>query len=105
MWIRHFHGYGIGALCPPVSVKLENVFCLLDLIVVVHRWRGVGRHRVTRTLEWVSFWGCWNRDKQGSDDGDDHDDGGTRTVPNALLCLSGLLKMYCLNWKVSNTME
>lgn len=23
--VRHFHGYGIRALCPPVSVKLENV--------------------------------------------------------------------------------
>lgn len=22
VWIRHFHGYGIGAFCPPVSVKL-----------------------------------------------------------------------------------
>lgn len=25
MWIRHFHGYGVGPLCPPISVKLENV--------------------------------------------------------------------------------
>lgn len=40
--IRHFHGYGVGALFPPVSVKLENVFCLLDFIVV-HGWRGGGQ--------------------------------------------------------------
>lgn len=38
-------------------------FGLLDFIVV-HGWRGQravggGRHRVTRTLEWVSFWGEW----------------------------------------------
>lgn len=50
----------------------------------------MGRHGVARTSEWVSF---WNRDKQGSDD---DDDGGTRTVPNVLLCLSGLVKIYCL---------
>lgn len=42
VWIRHFHGYGIGALFPPVSMKLENVFCLLDFIVV-HGWKGSGR--------------------------------------------------------------
>lgn len=55
----------------------------------------MGRHGVKRTLEWVSFWGCWNRDKQGSDDDDDDDDnGGTQTVLNVLLCLSGLVRMY-----------
>lgn len=42
VWVCHFHGYGIGALCPPVSVKLENVWCLLDFIVAVHGWGGVG---------------------------------------------------------------
>lgn len=59
----------------------------------------MGRHGVTRTLEWVSFWGCWNRDKQGSDDDeddDDDDDGGTWTVPNVLLCLGDLGRMDCL---------
>lgn len=100
MWIRHFHGYGIGALCPPVSVKLENVFvCWISLLLFAHGWREGGRavggrHRVTRTLEWVSFWGSGNRDKQGSDD--DDDDGGTWTVPNVLLSFIGLVM---LDWK------
>lgn len=43
VWIRHFHGYGIGALFPPVSVKLENVFvCWISLLLCI-RWREGGQ--------------------------------------------------------------
>lgn len=52
---------------------------------------------VTRTFEWVSFWGCGNRDKQGFDD-DDDDDGGTLTGPQIHWnCYSGF-KMFLLHF-------
>lgn len=37
VWIRHFHGYGIRALCPPVSVKLENVCWIFHCCL--HGWK------------------------------------------------------------------
>lgn len=54
VWVRHLHGNGVGALCPPVSVKLENVgVCWISLMLCIGG--GVVRHRVTRTLDWVSL--------------------------------------------------
>lgn len=64
VWIRHFHGYRIGALCPPVSVKLENVWFVGWQIVLLCMVKGSGgRHRVTRALERVLFWRSGNRYK------------------------------------------
>lgn len=42
MRIRHLHGDRIRALCPPVSVKLENVFLFVGFSLVVHGWGGGG---------------------------------------------------------------
>lgn len=84
MRVRHFHGYGIRALRPPVSVKLENVCWIFFSLVCVGGSRGAGgggwwdSHEdfgVGFDLRWVGG----NRDKQGSD-GDD--DGGTWTRPD-----------------------
>lgn len=55
--VRHFHGYGIRALCPPVSVKLENVCWIFHSGLC--GWKsggwGAGGGTATRTSEWVSI--------------------------------------------------
>lgn len=87
--IRHFHGYWIGALCPPVSVKLENVFLFVGFFIAVHGWKvgggGEAQSHEDFRVGVILGVGCGNRDKQGSDD---DDDGGTWTVPKVLLCVS-----------------
>lgn len=94
VWIRHFHGYGIGALCPPVSVKLENVFWFVGFHCCAwvegtagSGWWEAQSHEDFRVG--VVLGGVGDRDKQGSDD---DDDGGTRTVPDVLLCFRGPVK-------------
>lgn len=82
VWIRHFHGYGIGALFPPVSVKLENVFvCWISLLLCI-RWREGGQAQSHEDFSGCHLGGgSGNSDKKGSDDDGDDDDGGTETVP------------------------
>lgn len=81
MRVRHFHGYGIRALRPPVSVKLENVLDFSFWFVWVEV-EGLGERVVgqPRGLRSGCRFEVGNRDKQGSD-GDD-DDGGTWTRPD-----------------------
>lgn len=87
VWVCHFHGYGIGALCPPVSMKLENVcVCWISLLLCMGGGvRAVGGGTESRGLLCGNklLGGSGNRYKQGSDDEDD--DGGTWTVLDVLL--------------------
>lgn len=85
VWVCHFHGYGIGALCPPVSMKLENVcvcWTLLLLCMGGGVW-AVGGALSQGLLCGSNFWESGNRDKQGSDDGDG--DGGAWVVSGVFL--------------------
>lgn len=97
VWVCHFHGYGIGALCPPVSMKLENVcVCWVSLLLCMGGGvqAAVGSTESRGLLSGSHFGGSGNRDKQGSDDddgGDDDGDGGTWTGPNGLLEICRLL--------------
>lgn len=66
----------------------------------MHGWRGAGSgweaksHEDFRAVVISRGGVCGNRDKQGLDDDDgDDDNGGTGTVPNALLSFSGLVKV------------
>lgn len=80
--VRHFHGYGIRALRPPVSLKLENGCWIFSFwFVWVEVWgRGGGGWWDSHEDVGVGVdLRCGNRDKEGSD-GDD-EDGGTWTRP------------------------
>lgn len=100
VWVCHFHGYGIGALFPPVSMKLENVcVCWVSLLSCMggRVQAVVGSTESQGLLSGSHFGGSGNRDKKGSEDDDDvggdddDDDGGTWTVPNDLLEVFRLL--------------